>query len=49
MQTPNYPEYDILTKIVIVGDHGAGKSSIMMRFAADQFRETHEQTIGSCL
>ena len=34
--------------MILVGEHGAGKSSIMTRFADDQFKDAHEQTIGSC-
>ena len=34
-------------KIVLLGDTGVGKSSIVARFSRDKFLDTHEVTIGS--
>lgn len=39
-------EYDYLFKIVIVGNSSVGKSSILRRFADDQFQESYLATIG---
>ena len=36
----------ILLKVVIVGDSGIGKSSLLVRFADQTFRESHKGTIG---
>lgn len=39
-------EYDYLFKIVIIGNSSVGKSSILRRFADDQFQESYLATIG---
>ena len=39
-------EYDHLFKIVIIGDSGVGKSSLMIRFADKIFSDNHVTTIG---
>eukprot|EP00828_Plagiopyla_frontata_P008545 TRINITY_DN14278_c0_g1_i2.p2 TRINITY_DN14278_c0_g1~~TRINITY_DN14278_c0_g1_i2.p2 ORF type:complete len:225 (-),score=44.82 TRINITY_DN14278_c0_g1_i2:149-823(-) len=39
-------EYDYLFKIVIIGNSGVGKSSILMRFTDDQFKDSYLATIG---
>lgn len=33
-------------QILLVGDSGVGKSSLLMRFTADQFEESSVPTIG---
>lgn len=38
--------YDHLFKIVLIGDAGVGKSSILLRFTDDRFDEDHLSTIG---
>ena len=38
--------YDYLIKLLIIGDSGVGKSSMMIRFADDQYTETYISTIG---
>lgn len=38
--------YDHLFKIVLIGDAGVGKSSILLRFTDDRFEEGHLSTIG---
>lgn len=39
-------EYDKLYKILIIGESGVGKSSIMMRYCDDTFESCHMSTIG---
>ena len=39
-------EYDHLFKLVIIGDSGVGKSSLLLRFADDQFYDNYLATIG---
>ena len=33
-------------KVVFIGDHAAGKSSIINRFVSNIFQDTHSPTIG---
>lgn len=42
----NNREYDYLFKLVIIGNSGVGKSSVLLRFADDQFNESYLTTIG---
>jgi len=48
----NYPaedpasDYDYLFKIVMVGDPGVGKSSVLLRFADEMYNENYYATIG---
>ena len=39
-------EYDYIFKVVLIGDTSVGKSSLLVRFADDQFSETYVTTIG---
>ena len=39
-------EYDFLVKLLMLGDSTVGKSSLMTRFANDNFSEAFEATIG---
>jgi Ras-related protein Rab-1A len=39
-------EYDRLVKLVIIGNSGVGKSSILFRFTDDTFSESYLTTIG---
>ena len=39
-------EYDLMFKIVIIGDTSVGKSSLLVRFSDDQFSDTYVTTIG---
>lgn len=39
-------EYDYLFKLVIVGNSGVGKSSLLLRFADDTFSDSYLTTIG---
>lgn len=41
-----YPEYDYLFKILIIGDSGTGKSSLLIRFCDDYFSDKFISTIG---
>jgi Ras-related protein Rab-1A len=38
--------YDHLCRVIITGDAGVGKSSLMVRFSDDQFSDGHITTIG---
>lgn len=39
-------EYDYLFKLVIIGNSGVGKSSLLLRFSDDQFNDSYLTTIG---
>ena len=41
-----HSEYDLLFKLVIVGNSGVGKSSLVSRFADDKFEPSYISTIG---
>lgn len=38
--------YDYLFKVLLVGDSGVGKSSLLLRFADNQYSESYMSTIG---
>ncbi len=37
---------DFLYKLLMIGDSGVGKSSLLLRFASDQFEESYMTTVG---
>lgn len=39
-------DYDVLHKIVLIGDSAVGKTSLLQRFAEQQFQDSHISTIG---
>jgi len=39
-------QYDYLIKLLLIGDSGVGKSSILLRFADDSFTQSFITTIG---
>eukprot|EP01129_Flabellula_baltica_P015590 TRINITY_DN799_c0_g3_i2.p2 TRINITY_DN799_c0_g3~~TRINITY_DN799_c0_g3_i2.p2 ORF type:complete len:228 (-),score=68.95 TRINITY_DN799_c0_g3_i2:2795-3478(-) len=39
-------EFDVLYKVVLVGDSGVGKSNLLLRFTKGQFKEDTTATIG---
>ena len=38
--------FDYIVKLIIIGDSGAGKTCILLRFADDTFNTTHITTLG---
>lgn len=46
MKNSESKEYDKLFKIILVGDSGVGKSSILSKFCEDKFDNTYVSTIG---
>ena len=40
------PDYDYLFKILLIGNSGVGKSSLLLRFADDTFTDNFMPTIG---
>ena len=41
--------YDFLFKLLLIGDSGVGKTSILVRFSEDAFNSTFISTIGKLL
>lgn len=39
--------YDMLLRLLLVGDTGVGKTCLICRYAQDEFNENHITTIGS--
>jgi Ras-related protein Rab-18 len=46
--SPSQPDFDYLFKLLLIGDSGVGKSSLLLRFTADSFEDL-SPTIGSFL
>ena len=46
MENKNVEQYDYLFKIVLIGDSGVGKSSILSRFSRNEFQANSRSTIG---
>ncbi len=38
--------YDMLFKIVLIGDSGVGKSNLLSRYTKDEFKVNSQSTIG---
>jgi len=38
--------YDLLAKILIIGDSGVGKTCLLLRFSENSFASSHLPTIG---
>ena len=39
-------DYDVLIKLLLIGDSGVGKSCVLERFSRDTFKVTFIRTIG---
>ena len=46
MQKGKKPAYDLMIKIIIIGDSGVGKTCLLLRFSEDNFNMNHISTIG---
>ena len=40
--------YDLLFKLLLIGDSGVGKTCLLFRFSDDAFNTTFISTIGTC-
>lgn len=47
MQTMSKKQYDLLFKLLLIGDSGVGKTCILYRFSDDQFNHSFISTIGA--
>ena len=45
-ETPENQEYDYLFKLLLIGNTGVGKSSLLFRFSENQWEEKFIPTIG---
>lgn len=43
------PSFDYLFKVLLVGDSGVGKSSLLLRFTSNEFDEASVPTIGKMI
>ena len=41
------PKFDFLFKVVVLGDTGVGKSSLLLRFCEDKFRDSYMYAVSS--
>ena len=39
-------DYDVIYKIIIIGDSGVGKSNILSRYLRDEFKQDSKSTVG---
>jgi len=46
IRTNNSTSYDLIYKILLIGDAGVGKSNLLQRYTDDPFSENHIATIG---
>jgi len=46
IRTSNTTSYDLIYKILLIGDAGVGKSNLLQRYTDDPFSENHIATIG---
>ena len=46
MATASKKAYDLLFKLLLIGDSGVGKTSVLFRFSDDAFNATFISTIG---
>lgn len=50
MESPirNSKNYDYLFKVILIGDSGVGKTSILAKFVEEEVVKSHISTIGYC-
>ena len=46
LQNKSLTQQDYLFKLIIIGDSGVGKSSLLRRATTNEFIEDHEVTVG---
>ena len=43
---PEQQAFDVLVKLLLIGDSGVGKSCLLLRYSDDKFNTSHITTIG---
>ena len=38
--------YDMMVKVIIIGDSAVGKTNILLRYSDDKYKPTHSATLG---
>ena len=46
MKTGTDKNYDLMVKVLIIGDSGVGKTNVLMRLCDNNFMPSHLMTIG---
>lgn len=40
--------YDVLMRLLLIGETGVGKTCVLCRYASEEFIDSHITTIGKC-